>query len=50
MSASACTGTDCPGCDRARRHYQAHGCLVPDCTDSHFSPAVPSADQQQRSN
>ena len=38
-----CLGTDCPGCARARRHYAAHGCLVPNCTDTH-TPAHPESD------
>lgn len=30
-----CTGTDCPGCQAGRRHYNATGCLEPGCTDAH---------------
>jgi hypothetical protein len=30
-----CTGTDCPECDAARRHYKATGCLDADCSRDH---------------
>jgi len=30
-----CTGTDCAGCEAARQHYRATGCLDPECTRDH---------------
>jgi hypothetical protein len=38
MPDTRCIGTDCPGCEAARRHYLATGCLVPNCSADHDAP------------